>query len=102
VNAADALARPLTMRADNPYSFRRLSPQPSGVQQRRRQTVAFGGIQRQSANSDRDFWTGCSDLSTARFGVRISVPEPLSKFANVEYALTFAAAATSLGELTAV
>jgi hypothetical protein len=46
------------------------------VQQRRWQTPTFGGTQRHSANSDREFGTGRSDLLTARFRVRIPVPEP--------------------------
>src|SRR6266571_7319172 len=38
--------------------------------------MAFGGTRRHSANTDRDFRTGCSGLLTARFGVRIPAPEP--------------------------
>jgi hypothetical protein len=42
--------------------------------------MAFGGSERHLANSHRQFRTGYSDLLIARFGVRVSVPEPLSEY----------------------
>src|SRR5436309_15337458 len=37
--------------------------------------MAYGGTKRQSANSDQIYGTGRSDLPTARFRVRIPVPD---------------------------
>jgi hypothetical protein len=45
------------------------------VQQRRWQTVANDDARRQTANSSRDFLTDGLDLLTARFRVRVPVPE---------------------------
>src|SRR5207249_5368639 len=39
--------------------------------------MRVGGTQQHAAYSVRHFRTGRSDLLTARFGVRISVPEPI-------------------------
>src|SRR5438874_1870154 len=50
------------------------------LQQRRWQTAILGGTQHHSANSDRRFRTGGSDLLTARFRVRVPVPEPHFEF----------------------
>ena len=47
------------------------------VQQRPCETMLFDATQRYSANSDRHVRTGRSDLLTARFRVRIPVPEPV-------------------------
>src|SRR5260370_3252057 len=53
------------------------------IQQRGWQTVSLGGTHRTPANPDGDCWTGRADLLSARFGVRISVPEQ-----NRQYTLT--------------
>ncbi len=42
--------------------------------------MAFGGIQRHFMNSGPNFGTGGADLLTARFRVRIPVPEPIFEY----------------------
>jgi hypothetical protein len=73
-------------------------------QQRPRKTVSPGGNQRHSANSDPDFRTGRAELLTARFRVRVPVPEPPSnvqvrllgdKTASAAVRLTFGTCATA-------